>query len=45
MYIKHKQNTQQTIDYRKYREHRHKPTKDNTKKNQVIKSKDATYAI
>jgi hypothetical protein len=37
--------TQQTTDYRKHTEHRHKPTKENIKTNQVIKPKDAIYAI
>jgi hypothetical protein len=45
MYIKHKQNSQQTIDCRKLTEHRPKPSKENTKKNGAIKPKDATYTI
>jgi hypothetical protein len=44
-YTKHKQNTQQTIYSRKHTEHRHEPTKESIKKNQVIKPKDAIYAI
>jgi hypothetical protein len=35
---------QQTY-YRKHTEHRQEPTKENIKKNQVIKPKDATYTI
>ena len=45
IHIKNINKTQQTTDYKKHTEHRQKPTKQNIKKNQVIKPQGAPYAI